>query len=111
MPLAYSAAVTDQAFACAADRMSDDLAKTDPVYAYEFNDRGAPAPEVFGHLPFQIGAGHSLELRYLLDVAGAQALNPAQQALSDQMVDYWSHVRRLGLAERRRASRTGPPAS
>ena len=90
VPLAYSAAVTDQAFACAADRMSDDLAKTDPVYAYEFNDRGAPAPEVFGHLPFQMGAGHSLELRYLLDVARAQALNPAQQALSDQMVDYWA---------------------
>lgn len=90
VPAAYSAAVTDQAFACAADRMSDDLAKLDPVYAYEFNDRSVPAPEVFGHLPFQIGAGHSLEVRYLLDVGGAQALNPAQQALSDQMIDYWA---------------------
>ena len=29
-----------------------------------------------GHLPFQMGAGHSLELRYLLDVARAQPLNP-----------------------------------
>lgn len=89
-PLAYSAAVTDYAFACAADRIADDLAKDDPVYAYEFNDRSVPAPEVFGHLPFPIGAGHSLEVRYLLDVGGEQALNPAQQALSDQMIDYWS---------------------
>jgi para-nitrobenzyl esterase len=90
VPLAYSAAVTDQAFACAADRMSHDLAKANPVYAYEFNDRGTPAPEVFGHLPFQIGAGHSLDVRYLLDVGGAPALSLAQQALSDQMIDYWA---------------------
>jgi para-nitrobenzyl esterase len=90
VPLAYSAAVTDRAFACATDRMSDDLAKTEPVYAYEFNDPGAPAPEPLQQLPFQIGASHSLELRYLFDVGGALPLNPAQQALSDQMIDYWS---------------------
>ena len=89
-PLAYSAAVTDDAFACAADRIADELAKVDPVYPYEFNDRSVPAPEVFAHLPFPIGAGHSLEVRYLLDVGGEQTLNPAQQALSDQMIDYWA---------------------
>jgi para-nitrobenzyl esterase len=90
VPLAYSAAVTDWAFACANDRMSDDLAKTEAVYAYEFNDRGAPGPELFEDLPFQIGAGHSLEVRYLFDVGGASALNSAQLALSDQMIDYWA---------------------
>jgi para-nitrobenzyl esterase len=89
VPLAYSAAVTDQAFACVADRMSDDLAKTQPVFAYEFNDNSAPAPEPLPQLPFPVGASHSLELRYLFDV-GAAPLNPAQRALSDQMIDYWT---------------------
>jgi len=42
-------------------------------------------------LPFPIGAGHSLELRYLFDVGGAPPQNPSKRALSDQMIDYWSH--------------------
>ena len=87
-----------------ADRIADDLAKDDPVYPYEFNDRSVPAPEVFGHLPFPIGAGHSLEVRYLLDVGGEQTLNPAQQALSDQMIDYWCGIHRHRIAERRGAA-------
>ena len=101
VPLAYSAAVTDGVFACVADRMSDDLAATDPVYAYEFNDRSAPAPDSLRTLPFPVGASHSFELRYLFDVGGAPPLNPAQQALSDQMIDYWSEFVADGLAERR----------
>ncbi len=87
---AYSAAVTDGEFACVADRMAGALGRTDPVYAYEFNDRGAPAPEAMRTLPFPVGASHSLELRYLFDVGGAPPLNPAQQALSAAMIGYWS---------------------
>ena len=90
-PLAYSAAVTDGVFACASDRMAEAMARTQPVYAYEFNDRDAPAPEPMRTLPFPVGASHSLELRYLFDVGGAPPMNPAQQALSDQMIDYWAH--------------------
>jgi para-nitrobenzyl esterase len=90
VPLAYAAAVTDRAFACTADRISDDLAKVDPVYAYEFNDRGAPAPEPLRGLPFQVGASHSLELRYLFDVGDGSPLHPGQRALSDQMIAYWA---------------------
>jgi para-nitrobenzyl esterase len=90
VPLAYSAALTDRAFACAADRMADDLAKSEQVYAYEFNDRGAPAPEPLHDLPFQVGASHSLELRYLFDIGDAPPLNPDQRALSDEMIDYWA---------------------
>lgn len=89
-PLAYSAAVTDADFACVDERIGDDLARHSPVYAYEFNDRRAPAPEPFRTLPFPVGASHSLELRYLFDIGGAPDLDPAQQALSDQMIDYWS---------------------
>jgi para-nitrobenzyl esterase len=90
-PLAFSAAITDAVFACVTDRMSEDLAEDEPVYAYEFNDRNAPAPESLRQLPFPLGASHSLELRYLFDVGGAPPLNSGQRALSDQMIDYWSH--------------------
>ncbi|BDX34154.1 carboxylic ester hydrolase [Mycobacterium antarcticum] len=96
VPLAYSAAVTDGVFACVADRMADGLAKTDSVYAYEFNDRNAPAPDAMRTLPFPVGASHSLELRYLFDVGGAPPLSPDQQVLSDQMVDAWSQFVRDG---------------
>jgi para-nitrobenzyl esterase len=87
---AYSAAVTDGVFACLADRMAGDLAAAAPVYSYEFDDPDAPAPEVLKDVPFPIGASHSLELRYLFDVGGAPPLDAAQQALSDQMIGYWS---------------------
>jgi para-nitrobenzyl esterase len=59
------------------------------VYFSEFDDPDAPAPEPLRAAPFPVGAGHSLELRYLFDVGGAPPLNPAQQRLSDEMVDYW----------------------
>lgn len=87
--LAYSAAVTAADFACVADRMADALADR-PVYASEFGDRDAPAPEPLRAAPFPIGAAHSLELRYLFDVGGAPPPSPAQQRLSDQMIDYWA---------------------
>jgi para-nitrobenzyl esterase len=96
VPLAYSAAVTDGVFACVADRMTESFARTDPVYAYEFNDSGAPAPDALRNLPFPVGASHSLELRYLFDVGGAPRLDPDQQVLSDQMIDSWSQFVRDG---------------
>lgn len=89
--LAYSAAVTDGVFACIADRMADQLATTNDVYAYEFNDPNPPTPEPMRTLPFPVGASHSLELRYLFDIGGAPPLDPAQQRLSNQMIDYWAH--------------------
>ncbi|MGO4442376.1 carboxylesterase/lipase family protein [Mycobacterium sp. 2YAF39] len=89
VPLAYSAAVTDGAFACVADRLADSLSAAQPVYSSEFDDPDAPAPEPLRAAPFPVGAGHSLELRYLFDVGGAPALNPAQARLSNEMIDYW----------------------
>ena len=96
VPLAYSAAVTDGVFACVADRTAEGMARNDDVYAYEFNDRGAPAPDPFRTLPFPVGASHSLELRYLFDIGGAPPLNPDQQVLSDQMIDAWTQFVRDG---------------
>jgi para-nitrobenzyl esterase len=97
--LAYSAAVTDSIFACPTDRIASGLARTNPVYAYEFNDRTAPAPDPLRAVPFPVGASHSLELRYLFDVGGAPPLNPAQRELSDQMVSYWSQFVKNGTPE------------
>ena len=98
-PLAYAAALTDGAFACLDHRMAGDLAKSAPVYAYEFNDRDAPAPDALRTLPFPVGASHALELRYLFDLAGAPPLSPAQQALSNQMIDYWSRFVTTGAPD------------
>ena len=88
--LAYSAAVTDSYFSCLADRLGDALAKAAPVYAYEFDDRNAPAPEPLRRAPFPVGASHSLDLRYLFDVGGAAPFDAAQRRLADQMVGYWA---------------------
>ncbi|CAJ1508371.1 carboxylesterase/lipase family protein [[Mycobacterium] burgundiense] len=98
--LAYSAAVTDGMFACVADRMAVGLARGLPpaaVYAYEFNDRTAVAPEPLRTVPFPVGASHSLELRYLFDVGGAAPLSPAQRELSDEMVEFWSEFVSTGV--------------
>src|SRR5581483_5362547 len=91
--LAYSAALTDGVFSCVADRLSDSLSQrgsSAPVYTYEFDDPHAPAPKPLQRAPFQVGASHSLELRYLFNVGGAAPLDPAQRMLSDQMVNYWT---------------------
>jgi para-nitrobenzyl esterase len=97
--LAYSAAVTDGVFACPADQMAGALTRgAAAVYGYEFNDRGAPAPEPLRTLPFPVGASHSLELRYLFDI-GAPALDPAQRRLSDQMIDYWARFVATGAPQ------------
>lgn len=88
--LAYAAAVTDSYFSCVAARLGAGHSRVAPVYSYEFNDPTAPAPEPLRRVPFAVGASHSLDLRYVFDVAGAPPLNPAQQSLSEQMIGYWS---------------------
>jgi para-nitrobenzyl esterase len=95
--LAYGAAVTDGYFACSADEIELGLMKDARVYAYEFNDRDAPSPEPLRTVPFAVGAGHSLELRYLFDIRGAPPLNTAQQELSNRMIDYWSGFVKAGV--------------
>jgi para-nitrobenzyl esterase len=70
-----------------------------PVYAFEFADRTAPAPEPMRTLPFRVGASHALELRYLFDMGGAPPLNAAQRTLSDQMIAYWSRFVSTGAPD------------
>lgn len=93
---AYAAAVTDSVFACPTNRLVAGMAPDAPVYAYEFNDRTAPAPDPLRRAPFPVGASHSLELRYLFNVGGAPRLNPAQRKLADDMIAYWSEFVKTG---------------
>ena len=88
--LAYATAVTDGIFACPVDAVAHALARRAPVYAYEFNDRFAPAPDPVRAAPLPIGAAHGLELRYLFDMGGTPPLDRAQQQLSGEMIDYWA---------------------
>ncbi|MGV0635068.1 carboxylesterase family protein [Mycolicibacillus trivialis] len=89
--LAFSAAIGDHVFSCPADEMATALAEHAPaVYAYEFDDPHAPAPQNLTAAPFPLGATHALEVRYLFAVGGAPPFTAAQQRLSDQMIDYWS---------------------
>jgi len=97
--LAYAAAVTDGVFACPIDTMARGLARRAPVYAFEFGDRHAPAPEPLRHTPFAPGAGHGLELRYLFDMGGATPMDAAQRVLADQMVDYWASFVATGVPQ------------
>lgn len=94
--LAYATTVTDSVFACPVNDLTRGLAENGPVYAYEFTDRTAPAPDPLRKAPFPIGASHSLELRYLFDVGGAPALDPAQRTLSAQMIQYWAQFVKTG---------------
>lgn len=94
--VAYSTAVTDGAFSCVADRIGDALVADAPVYGYEFADPAPPTPDPLRHLPFPVGASHSLDLRYIFNMGGAPPPTPPQVALSDQMIDYWSSFVRDG---------------
>lgn len=97
--LAYSAAVTDGVFACPIAALATALARRQPVYAYEFSDRTAPAPEPMRAVPFAVGAGHALELRYLFDMGGAPPLDRPQRALADRMIAYWSRFVSTGAPD------------
>lgn len=97
--LAYAATVTDSLLACPGQRWAGQLGRAAPVYFYEFADRDAPAPDPLRTLPFPVGASHSLELRYLFDVAGASPPDPAQVRLGDQMVDFWAAFVKAGAPQ------------
>ncbi|MBV9384026.1 MAG: carboxylesterase family protein, partial [Streptosporangiaceae bacterium] len=96
--LAYSAVFTDSVFSCPA-LTADELAARSGVYAYEFSDPNPPND--FGiTFTFPLGAAHSTELQYVfqkipfLDVT--PPFKPAQLALSDQMIGYWTRFAATG---------------
>jgi carboxylesterase type B len=85
---------------CGAQEVASSLAKSTPLYFYQFDDRNAPGPN--NSLPgYQFGAAHSMELAYLWPsftngYALSAEFTPAQQELSRQMVAYWGAFTKSG---------------
>jgi para-nitrobenzyl esterase len=85
--LALATVGTDALFACPARSSERALAASVPTYAYEFSDPHLPLPLRDPVMP--LGAPHASELPYLFAVPQA-SLSPAQRALSDRMIGYWT---------------------
>lgn len=96
---AYDAIATDAIFSCNGRTIAKMLSASVPVYAYEFNDQNAPMPFKLPPRP-SFGAYHSAEIQYIFPdhnpiVYGAP-FTQAQQALSSQMVDFWTRFAKSG---------------
>lgn len=90
--LAFARVLTDSSFSCPA-LLADTLTAGSGSFGYEFADPSPPND--FGlTFSFPLGAAHSTELQYVfqsipfLDVT--PPFTPAQFALSDQMIGYWT---------------------
>jgi para-nitrobenzyl esterase len=85
--LALATVGTDALFSCPARSSERALAASVPTYAFEFSDPHLPLPLRDPVMP--LGAPHASELPYLFAVPQA-TLSPAQRALSDRMIGYWT---------------------
>jgi para-nitrobenzyl esterase len=85
---------------CTARQLDRAWSRYVPVYAYQFNDRTAPA--YFPPLSYPMRAYHTSELQYLfVAFHGGQGtphpLSAAQSRLSDEMIAYWTSFARNGV--------------
>jgi para-nitrobenzyl esterase len=88
--LTWAAIVTDRMWACTQYTTSRGLAARTRVHQYEFAD---PAPPPLSPAPptMPLGAQHASDLWSFFDLGGYRPpFTPAQQRLSNQMIDYWS---------------------
>ena len=95
--LAWATVVTDSRFSCPARVADAMLSAQVPTFAYEFNDPNAP--EFIVRDPVMpLGAFHAAELGFLFPPRnpGSFAHTPAEAALSDQMIGYWSKFAAAG---------------
>lgn len=80
---------TDSAV-CALPLLHGAFSRSMPTYAYQFDDRAAPAPPSL----FPMGAYHASELQYIFDMDPStlplEDLNGGQRLLSRDMVRYWT---------------------
>ncbi|MBA9002979.1 carboxylesterase/lipase family protein [Thermomonospora cellulosilytica] len=90
---ALGAIFTDSQFSCLQSRTASLAAGHTRSYQYEFADRNAMD---YLNMPisFPLGAPHGSEIRY---VFGNVSGTPAQNALSDQMLGYWTNFARTGV--------------
>ena len=96
--LALAAVITDYLFSCPALR-ADSLLAGSGVYAYEFSDPNPPND--FGlTFSFPLGAAHSTELQYVFGrvpvLDTVPSFTPAQLALSERMIGYWTRFAATG---------------
>lgn len=98
---ALGAVLTDSQFACLQSRTASLMAEHTRSYQYEFADRHAMD---YLNMPisFPIGAPHGSEIRY---VFGSVSGTPAQNALSDSMLGYWTNFARTGVPYAAKAPR------
>ncbi len=96
--LAFSAAITDAAFACPALSADLSMAAFTPLSTYEFNDENAPE-DFLPPVSFPYGAAHASEIQYLFALpvtVPRPPLNAAQQQLSSTMQRYWTNFAKFG---------------
>jgi para-nitrobenzyl esterase len=95
---ALSAVVTDASFACPARATDALLAGHVPTWGYEFADRNAPQ-FLFTDPVMPLGAFHAAEIPFIFqpqpDVVPT-FFTPAQLALSNEMIRYWSRFAATG---------------
>ena len=88
---AWATVTTDRIWSCTQVHNDKQAARKVPVYAYEFADKHSPLAQ-----PGQ-GAAHAVELPYLFSLGGYDfPMSPAQQRLSEHMIDYWTAFARSG---------------
>jgi para-nitrobenzyl esterase len=92
---AWNAVTTDRGWVCPSVTSSTSMARHTPVYTFSFADRTAP-PYVYFPAGYVPQAYHSSELPYLFNFGTLAPLNPAQTALSKQMLKYWTNFARSG---------------
>jgi para-nitrobenzyl esterase len=101
---AYSAALTDSLSVgpCRSRHVMQKLSQWVPVYAYQFNYRGAPYyfPDMPGFEPL---AAHTIDIQFIFPGwhggnlgVNSRPLNAQENALSDQMVAAWTNFARSG---------------
>jgi para-nitrobenzyl esterase len=114
---ALAAAQTDAFFACDTWRVDHWMARSAPVYGYEFND--AAAPIYMSQPSFPYGAAHTKELQFIFPLfhGGSGAPHPltaAENKLSLVMVRYWTNFAKRGDpngANLRHWAKIGPSTS
>jgi para-nitrobenzyl esterase len=67
------------------------------TYAYEFNDANAPLNFGLIQASFPLGAYHTAEIQYFLNIFGIPAIFTSnQEQLSDTIIGYWAHFATTG---------------
>jgi para-nitrobenzyl esterase len=90
LSLNLAAIGTDGLYACNSLDVVAALSQFVPVYMYEFSD--PDAPPLLPPVSFPYRAYHSAEIQYFMHFGSADfpSFTSAQQALSQQMIGYWS---------------------